>query len=475
MGVENTMPDICREETDNGSLTPEEAVIEKHLRRKIDMLIFPVVALTYFLNLADRTNLASARLQGLESSLKLENNQFQICVLIFFVGFLLAQIPLNLFLASIRRPSLFLGGFTVLWGTISALTSLVQNYEQMVACRFLLGLAETPFYPGMIFYLSKWYKMDELNFRISILTGAGFLSGAFGSLLAAGTLQNLEGVRGLSSWRWLYIIEGSITVFIGILLSTILPDFPETWTALSSEVRHVAIKRLRRESNYTESKPHGWRDYVGAIALAFRDPRLYVFGLGGMAASVALGIQNFMPTLTRTLGYSDIVSLLLVAPPYVFVFVYMLGHGALCDLRQARFLFCIYPLPLSAVGFIMLMTLRSFAGRYVGLFLAMLISSAGSTMLTWATDIISYPASKRAVVFAAINMVGNTASIWTPMTYRDEDSPQYQLALGICTGMIAVMALCAMIIRWLEKKKDERDHDVVSSGSPVTDLGGKVP
>lgn len=264
-------------------------------------------------------------------------------------------------------------------------------------------------------------------------------------------------------------------MFIGILLSTILPDFPETWTALSSDVRHVAIKRLRRDSNYTESKPHGWRDYVGAIALAFRDPRLYVFGLGGMAASVALGIQNFMPTLTRTLGYSDIVSLLLVAPPYVFVFVYMLGHGALCDLRQARFLFCIYPLPLSAAGFIMLMTLRSFAGRYVGLFLAMLISSAGSTMLTWATDTISYPASKRAVVFAAINMVGNTASIWTPMTYRDEDSPQYQLALGICTGMIAVMALCAMIIRWLEKKKDERDPDVVTSGSPVTDLGGKVP
>ncbi|KAL5356273.1 major facilitator superfamily domain-containing protein [Aspergillus floccosus] len=461
------MPDICHEESNHGSLTQEEAAIEKQLRRKIDLMIFPVIAFTYFMNLTDR----SVSLHSLCYKMIYTRILCRPGVSIFYVGYLLGQVPSNLFLASIRRPSLFLGGFIVLWGTVSALTSLVRNYEQMLACRFLLGIAETPFYPGMIFYLSQWYKKSELNFRISILAGTGLLSGAFGSLLAVGTLENLEGVRGLSSWQ-VFLVD----LFIGILLSIILPDFPETWTALSSELRHVAIKRLKLESNHSESKPQKWRDYVGAVALAFRDPRLYVFGLGHMTTSVAMGIQNFLPTLTKTLGYSNIVSLLLVAPPYVFVFVYMLGHGALCDRGRSRFLFYVYPLPLSAAGFIMIMTLRSFAGRYVGLFLAMLVFPTATTLLAWATDTISYPASKRAVAFAGINVLGNSASIWTPMTYRDEDSPQYQLALGICAGMVALMALCGVIIRWLEAKKDESDAGfVVTSGAPVTGSGKESP
>lgn len=91
----------------------------------------------------------------------------------------------------------------------------------------------------MLFYLSKWYTKSELNLRMSIFYSGSLISGAFGSLIAAGILEGLAGKRGLSAWQWLYIIEGSITVAIGLTIMFVLPDFPQTWKLLSPEEKHV--------------------------------------------------------------------------------------------------------------------------------------------------------------------------------------------------------------------------------------------
>ena len=124
------------------------------------------------------------------------------------------QVPSNALLNHVGRPSLYLGFFICAWGLVSALTSQVSNYGQIVACRFILGLVEAPFFAGVLFYLSKWYSKNELNLRMSIFYSGSLLSGAFGNLIAAGILRGMDGARGLSSWRWLYIVEGSITCLV---------------------------------------------------------------------------------------------------------------------------------------------------------------------------------------------------------------------------------------------------------------------
>ena len=121
----------------------------------------------------------------------------------------LMQVPSNMLLNYIGKPSWYLGFWTTVWGLVSCLTSQVKTPGQIMACRFILGLVEAPFFPGVLFFLSKWYTKKELNLRMAIFYSGSLISGAFGNLIAAGILSGLDGARGMAAWQWLYIIEGS--------------------------------------------------------------------------------------------------------------------------------------------------------------------------------------------------------------------------------------------------------------------------
>lgn len=126
-----------------GTLTDAEIVIEKKLRRKIDGRIMPLVILVYLMNYIDRNNYAAAKLQGLSQDLHLKGAQYQTGLSILFVGYIIGQVPSNLFLNYCGRPSLYIGFFVVAWGLVSTLTSQVKTYGGIVACRFILGTVGT--------------------------------------------------------------------------------------------------------------------------------------------------------------------------------------------------------------------------------------------------------------------------------------------------------------------------------------------
>jgi MFS family permease len=149
-----------------------------------------------------RNNYDAARLQGLEEDLGLVGNQYQVGLSILFVGYILMQVPSNLLLNYVGRPSWYLGFFTIAWGLVSALTSQATNYGGIVAARFILGIVEAPFFAGVLFYLSKWYTKDELAKRNAIFYSGSLVSGAFGNLIAAGILNGLAGEMGMSAWQW---------------------------------------------------------------------------------------------------------------------------------------------------------------------------------------------------------------------------------------------------------------------------------
>jgi len=128
----------------------------------------------------------------------------------------LMQVPSNAVLNYVGRPSWYIGAFVIIWGTVSALTSQVKTAGQIIGCRFVLGFVEAPFFAGVLFYISKWYTKEELSLRMAIFYSGSLVSGAFGNLIAAGILSGLNGRRGYSAWQWLYIIEGTITVFVGV-------------------------------------------------------------------------------------------------------------------------------------------------------------------------------------------------------------------------------------------------------------------
>lgn len=112
------------------------------------------------------------------------------------------QVPSNMLLNYCGKPSWYLGFFIIAWGTVSAVTSQVKGFGGLVACRFILGIVEAPFFSGVLFYLSKWYTKEELNLRTSIFYSGSLVSGAFGNLIAAGILSGLAGAQGKSAWQW---------------------------------------------------------------------------------------------------------------------------------------------------------------------------------------------------------------------------------------------------------------------------------
>ncbi|VUC32180.1 unnamed protein product [Clonostachys rosea] len=392
------------------ALTEEERIIEKRVRRKVDFLILPTAVLVYILNYIDRNNYASARLQGLEEDLKLTDTQYQTGLSVFFVGYIIGQLPGNMILNWFGRPSIHIGFFTCAWGLGSGFIAMVGRFETLLACRLILGFVEAPFLPGIIFSLPKWYTKEELNLRMAIFFSGILLAGAFGNLIAAGILG-------------------------GFLVFFVMPDFPETWKVLSAEERHVATRRLAIEAAEAgiDEDPSAMSQLKG-LKLALTDVNTYLLGLAYLCVVGTAGLQYFFPTLTASLGYSKTISLLLCAPPYFFM------------------TFFFYTLPVVIVGMVIFMTTNSFAPKYISLFLMLFIFSTTTSTFAWIASSIPRPPAKRAAAYALINSLANSSSVWTSFIYK---GPTYTLAMGVNIGLTVAAGLCALALRFVLVKRNK--------------------
>jgi len=167
------------------------------------------------MNYIDRSGIATARLQGMQQDLHVTDVQYATVIAILYASYCPAQIPSNMILNKVTRPSWYIGGCVILWGLTSALTGITKNFAGILTCRVFIGLPEAAFYPGSIYLLSRWYTKKELTFRCAFLLAAALVAYAFGASIAAGILATMEGKLGIRAWRWLFFIEGSITIVIG--------------------------------------------------------------------------------------------------------------------------------------------------------------------------------------------------------------------------------------------------------------------
>lgn len=179
------------------------ARVEKSLKRKLDTRC-SLFVLLYIMNYLDRNNISAARLKGLQADLSLDYNQYATCLSILYVGYILMQVPSNMLINKVQRPSLYIGAAMLLWGVVSTLSGVVTSFTGMVLVRFFLGFVEAAFLPGALLILSKWYTRRELTTRNAVLFCGNLISNAFSSLVAAGVLSNMQGILGHAAWRWLF-------------------------------------------------------------------------------------------------------------------------------------------------------------------------------------------------------------------------------------------------------------------------------
>lgn len=188
-----------------GEDAQQHQVRTKKLLRKVDAHLLPFLIVMYLLNFLDRSNLSQARQGTLEQDLGMTGTDFNLATSIFFVGYLLMQLPSNMLITRVC-PSVYLCSAMTLWGVVSTCNAATHSFGGLIAVRFFLGFVEAPFFPGAIFLMSSWYTRSELTRRISWFYTGSALANMFGGLLGAVILGNLDGDFGLAGWRWLFII-----------------------------------------------------------------------------------------------------------------------------------------------------------------------------------------------------------------------------------------------------------------------------
>ncbi|KAF2466402.1 pantothenate transporter liz1 [Lindgomyces ingoldianus] len=439
---------------------------ENKLRRKIDTRLLPMIILMYIMNYLDRNNIAAVRLAGLQDELQLSSTQYQTIISILFVGYILMQIPSNLFLNKTGRPAIYLPTCMIIWGIISGATGACQNFGGLVACRFFLGFIEAAYFPGCLFYLSSWYTRKELGFRTAVLYSGSLVSGAFGGLVTAGITSNMNGTKGLRAWRWVFIIEGVITVIIAFTAFFILPNFPRTTPWLTEEERQLAVYRLQEDVGEDDWTSSASQSFFHGLKLALLDIKTWVLTVLLLSIVSSASVTNFFPTVVKTLGYGNVETLLLTAPPYVLAVITTYLNAWHADRTGERFLHISLPLCVGVAAFILAAATHSTAPRYVAMMLMVPGVYTGYVVaLAWISNSLPRPAAKRAAALAFINAISNTSSIYASYMYpqpKGKKQPDLTIPLSVdcATAALAIImaAVMRIILTRLNKKLDRGEH-----------------
>ncbi|KAH9914901.1 MFS general substrate transporter [Epithele typhae] len=408
------------------TLTAEQ---EKKLWRKIDLQLLPILTLMYLCSFLDRGNIGNAKLQGLTTQLDLTGNEYNIALTMYFIPYCLLESPSNLVLKKFR-PSRWLPGITVVWGIIMTLMGLVKNYPQLVGTRVCLGVAESGLFPGVVYYLSLWYPRHMLQFRVGMFFGGATVAGAFSGLLAFG-ISFMSGTGGLLGWSWIFIIEGLLTVVVGLVAFFVVVDFPQTAEFLTPEERAWVIHRKKYDNSSVGEEEHFEVRHIWETLL---DWQVWIhIPIYWSIVAPLYGISLFLP-----FGFSTTISQLLTVPPYVVATVTLLVWSVWSDRIKKRYPFILAGLVLSLVGLVINIADVSVGAKYFGTFLVVAGSYAGFPgVVAWLGNNLAGH-YKRGVGMALHFGIGTLSGAVASNIYRTQDAPRYILGHGIALMFVGI-------------------------------------
>ncbi|KAK5084466.1 hypothetical protein LTR05_005542 [Lithohypha guttulata] len=461
--------DVMMVESTSSTVGFDEKMTKK-LVRKIDLYLVPFLALLYLLSYLDRTNIGNARLGGLEADLGMTGLDYNIVLAVFFPTYVLAEVPSNMMMKR-WRPSMWIPTIMVAWGITTTLMGLSQSFGGLVAARMgrvragkdinadtepALGLAEGGLFPGVTYYITMWYRRHECGFRMALFYSAATAAGAFGGLLARGIIE-MAGVGGLSGWQWLFILEGILTTIIAVIAYFVMSDYPSTAKFLTPAERQEVTRRLKYDHNGLADE-FDMRYFWDAV----KDWKIYVHMLITLAIYTSnYSVALFLPTIIRTLGYSNNTAQLMTVPPYIFACATCIGGGILGDRTRQRGVWMIMFCCFSLIGLIMLIVSHNNNVKYAAVFFA-----AGGFFpnvpmgAAWQGNNVG-GSLKRGVGLAMHVGFGNLGGVLSSFVFLSKDSPQFVQGLAILISlnvMAAILAGVMTVYYRRENARRDREH-----------------
>lgn len=324
-----------------------------------------------------------------------------------------------------------------------------------MALRFLLGVFEAAYGPGIPYLLSFFYLRHELGFRSGVFLSAAPLATCFAGALAYGITS---GHPSIASWRLLFLVEGLPTIVVAPIAFFFLPDTPHQARFLNEDEKRVALARGVRQTGGGERIGSiNWKD----VGLALIDIKAWFTALMYFSCNVSFSsLPVFLPTIIKEMGYTAVTAQGLSAPPYFLSFLLTIGTTWVADKTQQRGLVIIVMSIIGAVGYVLLATTTAVAPRYLGTFLA----AAGvfpciANILPWVSNNQGSD-TRRGVGFVLLNLVGQCGPLLGTRIYPTSDGPRYVTGQAVCAGFMFFTTLLALGLRtllaWENRKLDKK-------------------
>jgi sugar phosphate permease len=408
-----------------------EAEWEK-IRLKVDLRLCTIAGILCSLNLLDSGVISSASVTSMLSDLELNvGNRYSVSIFIFTIASIAFQLPSTVAVRTFG-PRIWFAFITFCFGIITMCTAFVQTWRQIIAMRILLGIAMSGIYPGLTVLISAWYTRKEQQLRFAFMQSGEVIVLATGGIVNFG-LNQLNGKGGLKGWQWMFIVQGSITAFIGILTYFWMVDFPEdshrSFHFLSKSESQILSARIQKDRGDVVSESFAW----SKVFVHAKDIKIYGFCvLYFLQNLVSTSLSYFLPIILQGgMGFSTNASILLSAPPYYYAVIPAILSSLVGDKFQLRGPIIVFNCITLIIGFCMLGFTDQVTVRYIGTYLA-----TGAYVANWAA-MATYQANnivgqwKRVFSAAAVTAFNGAGGIAGSFIVRQQESPRYMTAIWI--------------------------------------------
>jgi ACS family tartrate transporter-like MFS transporter len=396
--------------------------------------LIPFLCLLYVANFLDRVNVGFAAL-SMNGDLGLSAQVYGFGAGIFFFGYFLCEVPSNLILERVGAR-LWVFRIMLTWGIISAATAFARGPVSFCVLRFLLGVCEAGFFPGIILYLTYWFPQSSRARFNALFLAAIPVSSVLGSPLS-GAILNMNGIAGLHGWQWLFLIEGLPSCLLGFVVLAWLPNGPQDAKWLTCQEKALVAVALRRDA-----LPRG------DMGHALGDIRLWLLALADFGIVLGTyGLVLWLPQIVSAMGYSHLLTGFIVAIPYAAALVAMLLSARSSDKRGERVWHTVIAAIAAAAGLVAAATLQGDFARMLALTVAAMgIYSALVTFWTLPQSFMGGTAAAAGI--ALVNSIGNLGGFTGPylMGWLRQTSGGYALGLGALAAGLTGTALLVLLM-----------------------------
>jgi MFS transporter, ACS family, tartrate transporter len=412
----------------------KDAIIKKVFGR-----LMPVLFVSYILAYIDRINIGFAAIK-MNADLGISPYIYGLGAGVFFLGYFIFEVPSNLLLekTGARR---WIARIMISWGLLSAAMVFIEGPTSFIAVRFLLGVAEAGFFPGVILYLTYWFPQQYRARIIAAFMVAIPVSLAIGAPLSTAILQ-MDGIAGLKGWQWLFLIEGLPTVLFGFVFLAVIPDRPKDAKWLNDEEK-IWLQATLDSEHKAVAAAHGT-----SVLKAFVDPRLIALTFIYFANTTTnFGLSFFLPQMIKSMGATDIQTGFLTSVPYVIGTLGIIIFGYVSDKYQERRWTLFVALMLNGLG---LLLAGSLAGSTLSV-AAMAIAAIGifgTKAPFWPLPSMFLTGSAAAGGIALINSIGNLGGFVGPymVGWIKETTNSYESGLYFLGGLALSAAIVTLIV-----------------------------